>query len=215
MHGIYAVVDIGTLATLQLDPVQFAQQLLLNPLAAIQIRAKNVSAAKLLEYLIPLREVAVRVGVPFFANDRPDLAVLGRCSGVHVGQGDLSVAHVRKLAPQLLVGVSTHTLSQVKEALPFKPDYLAFGPIFATRSKSDAEACVGLSGLAKASLLCRKAGVPLVAIGGIDEGTITEVSRYANCVAVISALVPRPGDGSSVPGRHAQLIRLQAESALG
>ena len=88
--------------------------------------------------------LAARAGVPLYANDRPDLALLARCDGVHVGQDDVPVALVRKVAPGLRVGLSTHDAAQVEAALEEGPDYLAVGPVFATASKDRPSPVVGL-----------------------------------------------------------------------
>lgn len=215
MQGLYAVVDIASLLVLNHDPFRFASELLDCRLAAIQVRAKNVGSREFLEYLRPIQAGALAAGVPLFANDRPDLAALCDCAGVHLGQDDLSMAEVRKIAPQLKIGLSTHNLEQVGEAVSLRPDYLAYGPVFPTRSKLNAEACVGLSELKQVSATCRQAGLPLVAIGGIDTSTLPLVTRHVQCVALISAFIPQPNDGTTVSGRHQKLMALQQAVVLG
>jgi thiamine-phosphate pyrophosphorylase len=125
-----------------------------------------------------------------FANDRPDLALLAGCDGVHVGQVDLPLAHVRRLAPGLRVGVSTHDLSQLGAALAERPDYVAFGPVFSTGSKLDPDPVVGLEGLAEAARRARNAGVPIVAIGGITLERAPAIGVLGALAAVIGDLVP-------------------------
>ena len=90
-------------------------------------------------------------------------------------------------------GLSTHDLEQVKAAKDWKPDYIAFGPIFETTSKGDAESTVGVTRLAEA---VRLAEVPVVAIGGLDAERGRSCLRAgARAVAVISALVgPTPAE---------------------
>jgi thiamine-phosphate pyrophosphorylase len=112
---------------------------------------------------------------------------------VHVGQSDLSVRDVRKFAPSLRVGVSTHTEAEVEAALVERPDYVAFGPVFPTASKDRPEPAVGLDGLALAFERCKAASVPLVAIGGIDVARAPLVAKHADLIAVISALLPDEG----------------------
>jgi thiamine-phosphate pyrophosphorylase len=139
-----------------------------------------------------VRPLATAAGVLLFANDRPDLAVLAACDGVHVGQDDVPVADVRRFAPGLRVGVSTHDLVQLEQALATGPDYVAFGPVFVTVSKERPDPTVGLDGLVRAAALV--AGrIPLVAIGGITRERAPEVARVADAVAILSELVPDSG----------------------
>ncbi len=172
----------------------------------MQLRAKSIGPRDTLELLRGLIAVARPHGIKVFGNDRPDLAWLGGADGVHVGQNDLSVSLARAAAPGLLVGVSTHSESQLRDALLERPDYVAFGPIFATSSKADAESCVGLSGLEVAAQLVRAANIPLVAIGGIDVVRAREVARHADWIAVIGALLPPSGRLEDVSAHVESLI---------
>jgi thiamine-phosphate pyrophosphorylase len=175
------------------EPLAFAEAVLAAKPAALQLRAKSLGARATLELLRALQARCAALGVPLFANDRPDLALLAGCAGVHVGQDDASVEDARRVAPGLVVGVSTHSMDQVDRALAEGPGYLAFGPIFATHSKPDAEPVVGLSALAEVSRRCRAARVPLVAIGGLSLERAPEVAELADAGAVISALLPAGG----------------------
>jgi thiamine-phosphate pyrophosphorylase len=156
----------------------------------LQLRAKHESTYYTLELLRALRPLCTEFGARLIANDRPDLAVLAGCDGVHIGQQDLPLPLVRLLAPGLLVGVSTHTLEQLAAALAEKPDYVAFGPVFGTASKERAEPSVGVTLLAQAHAAARSAGIPLVAIGGINLERAPEIAQHSELAAVIAALHP-------------------------
>jgi thiamine-phosphate pyrophosphorylase len=143
-------------------------------------------------------------GVPLVLNDRVHLARepsgTPRCDLVHVGQGDLPVAEARvRLAlagtANIGVGVSTHGADELARALAARPDYVAYGPVFATVSKEGAEPVVGVEGLARAARETRAAGLPLVAIGGITVARAAEVALHADAAAVIAGLF----DGASGP----------------
>jgi thiamine-phosphate pyrophosphorylase len=192
VRGLYAIIDTASLLALEISPLEFARRVLEARPAALQLRAKQLRARETLALLGDLRPLASKAGTPLFANDRPDLALLAGCDGVHVGQDDLPVGMVRRFARGLRVGVSTHDLDQLEAALAEAPDYVAFGPLFATSSKADPDPVVGLDGLKRARKLCTDR--PLVAIGGIDLERAPEVARYADCGAVISALLPPEGD---------------------
>lgn len=192
MKGLYAIVDLDFLAQRSLDPLAFADAVLAARPAALQLRAKSTGARDTLVLLRALGARAAPLGVPLFANDRPDLALLAGC-GVHLGQDDLTPAEARRLSPGLPIGVSTHGLSQLERALRERPTYVALGPIFDTSSKSNPDPVVGLEVLDEASRRCRAARVPLVAIGGLTLERAPSVARYADLGAVISALLPDEG----------------------
>jgi thiamine-phosphate pyrophosphorylase len=121
-------------------------------------------------------------------NDRADIAAMAGAAGVHVGQEDLPVDEARKIcgAP-LWVGVSTHTLEQLRAAEATSADYIAVGPIFPTGTKANPDPVVGLEFLRAARQLTRK---PLVAIGGITVESAGEVYRAgADSIAVIRDLM--------------------------
>ncbi len=190
MRGLYAIVDVGALALRRLDPVAFAGALLEVAPAALQLRAKAVPARETLALLRELGAMCRHAGVPLVANDRPDFAVLAGCDMVHVGQEDMPIERVRRIAPGMRVGVSTHTLEQLDAALAARPDYVAFGPVFPTSTKADASPVVGLSALRAAYARAHAAGVPLVAIGGITRERAAGLVGVADAVAVIADLLP-------------------------
>lgn len=192
-RGLYPILDVDSLRARSLDVLAFAGAVLAARPAVVQLRAKSSSARDTLALLTALAPICQRAGAALFANDRPDLALLAGAPGVHVGQDDLPLAEVRRVAPALLVGVSTHTLGELERALDARPAYVAFGPVFATASKSDHEPCVGLDGLRTAHERATRAGVPLVAIGGIDLARAPESAPFADAAAVIGALLPAGG----------------------
>jgi thiamine-phosphate pyrophosphorylase len=193
MRGLYAIVDVDFLETRQISPIAFAERVLAARPAILQLRAKSLGAGATLSLLRALRPLCVDRGVPLFANDRPDLAVLASADGVHVGQRDLSVSDVRRFARSLRVGVSTHTLEELDAALAEKPDYVAFGPVFPTASKERPDPVVGIEGLRAAAERARAASIPLVAIGGLDAPRARLAREHADLVAMISALLPEEG----------------------
>ena len=193
MKGLYAIVDLDFLSQRGVEPLAFAEAVLAARPAALQLRAKSAGARETLGLLRALQSRASVWGVPVFANDRPDLAILAGCAGVHVGQSDPSVEDVRRLGPELVIGVSTHAPEELERALADRPSYVALGPIFQTSSKPDAEPEVGLGALAAAASRARAAGIPLLAIGGLNLENAPAVARSAELGAVISALLPPEG----------------------
>lgn len=136
-------------------------------------------------------------------NDRADLLRLvgeppAMSLGLHLGQTDLPVGVARPLLPvDAVLGFSTHESGQLTGALAMPdaiaPDYVAYGPVFATGTKKDHDPVVGLSGLAAArrrvdELAGGGSRPPLVAIGGLDPERAAMALEHCDAVAVIGAL---------------------------
>jgi thiamine-phosphate pyrophosphorylase len=190
MRGLYAIIDTKLLASRGTDVLGFARAVLSARPAAVQLRAKDLPAREILTLLRALGPLCRAAGVPLVANDRADLAALGGCDMVHIGQEDLPYELVHRIAPHLGVGISTHNAAQLSRALEQRPRYVAYGPIFATTTKANPDPVVGLEGLRQASHAARAAGVPLVAIGGITLARVHELSSLVDMCAVISDLHP-------------------------
>jgi thiamine-phosphate pyrophosphorylase len=161
--------------------------------AAIQLRQKNVSDRELLATARRLRAWTAERGVLFIVNDRPDLARIVRADGVHVGQDDLSIRDVRRVVgPEMLVGLSTHSLPQAQSALADGADMIGVGPVFPSATKSF-ESFPGLDLVREVSA---SIAIPAFAIGGIDisnAGLVVQAGlrRVAVGHAISSADDPR------------------------
>lgn len=201
MRGLYPIVDLDTLDRRNLSPLRVAEAVLTARPPLLQLRAKQHAPRAVLELLTQLEPLCARAGTLLFANDRPDLALLAGVDGVHVGQDDLPLAAVRRLPGNLRVGVSTHDLAQLAEALAQQPDYVAFGPVFATRSKAKAEPELGLAALRHGAELAQAAGIPLVAIGGLTLSHAPTLGRLGVLPAVISDLFADGDDTSAIAAR--------------
>ncbi len=220
MRGLYAIIDVTTLRARGLSIASFARAVAAAKPCALQLRAKDASSSETLSLLREIHPACREAGVPLFANDRVDLAVLAGCEGVHVGQDDMPVSLARSIGRGLKIGISTHDLAQVERAIADRPDYVAFGPVFATKSKANPDPVVGVDALSEVVRLCDR---PVVAIGGIDAERMAEVGRVCPVAAVIGALVPEglgANDMQWVTDRarelHATLVRaweLRAEKS--
>jgi thiamine-phosphate pyrophosphorylase len=189
MRGLYAIVDVGALSGTGLEPLTFAKAILPVRPAALQLRAKGLSARESLALLRALAPMCRAMHVPLVANDRPDLAALAGCDIVHLGQHDVPVELARRIAPGLGIGISTHTPAQLARALEAKPAYVAYGPVYPTTSKDNPDPVVGVAALAEAAHTAALARTPLIAIGGIDLSHAPEVAAAAAAAAVIRGLV--------------------------
>jgi thiamine-phosphate pyrophosphorylase len=155
----------------------------------IQLREKFSSPKDFYEDAKEALKIARAANVKIIINDRVDIALALKADGVHLGQDDLPPGHARKiLGEKAIIGFSTHNVEQAVEALKFPIDYIAIGPVFATRTKENPDKTVGIEGLKKV----REAigDFPLVAIGGITLENFPEVLQAgADSVAVIGDLL--------------------------
>ena len=153
-----------------------------------QYRDKRGSALRIQEHSQAVAGRFRPLGVRLIVNDRADIAAMAGAGGVHVGQEDLPVDEARKICGGALwVGVSTHTLEQLRAADATSADYIALGPIFPTGTKANPDPVVGLDFLRSARRITRK---PLVAIGGITVESAGEVYQAgADSIAVIRDLM--------------------------
>ena len=172
----------------KLDPVEQARAACEGGASVVQLRAKRTTDRVVLQWAEAIRELTRKFDVDFFVNDRFDLALVSDADGVHLGQDDFPPhrlpAHARS---RLKIGRSTHTFEQATAACAEPIDYIAFGPIFCTRSKSSVNESQGLDRLEE---VVRHAHPrPVIAIGGIDLDNAAQVAATgAAGIAVISAI---------------------------
>jgi thiamine-phosphate pyrophosphorylase len=190
----FANVRLYVLITESLCPhpwLETAEQAILGGADCLQLREKNLEGAELLRRARLLVELCRRHKIPCIINDRPDVALLSGADGVHLGQADLPPREVRKLlGREKLIGVSTHTLDQAKQAVRDGADYVGVGPMF--RSSTKPRDFVAGPGLAR-QVADALPDVPAVAIAGITASNVDEVlATGVRAVAVTSAVVSAP-----------------------
>ncbi len=170
------------------DPVEQARAACAGGAVVVQLRAKHATDGQALEWARAIRAITREAGVRFVVNDRFDLALLAEADAVHLGQGDLPPSALPEPARRrLAVGRSTHTRAQLEATRSEDVDYVAFGPVFGTRSKRSEYAARGLEAVTEASELA--APRPLIAIGGIERDQLASLrSAGAAGVAVISVI---------------------------
>ena len=168
--------------------IAFAEVLAECGVELVQIRNKNASSRDFLQISKQLSTFFNRRGVRLIVNDRPDLSLLADAGGVHVGQDDVEVGVARQVCGNdRWVGISTHSLEQVRRANATSADYIAIGPIFPSSTKEDLEPVMGIECIRAARRLTSK---PLVAIGGITLDRVPEVFQAgADSVAVARDLI--------------------------
>jgi thiamine-phosphate pyrophosphorylase len=185
-NPVYPIVDAGGAAGR--THLELADAVLAAGAPLLQLRVKGASTRAFVEIARAVKAAADRAGAMLIVNDRADVAHLVDAAGVHLGQTDLPPSAARAiLGPQKIVGFSTHSTAQAEAALQEAAiDYLAFGPVFPTRSKENPDPVQGVEVLRAVRGLCR---LPLVAIGGIDGESLPAVlAAGADAAAVIGAI---------------------------
>lgn len=173
----------------------------------VQLREKDLDEENFEREGRELKELCRKRGVPFVINDNVELAAKLDADGVHVGQSDMEALDVRKIIGEdKILGVSAQTVEQAVTAEKHGADYLGVGAVFPTGSKDDA-AEVSFDTL---KAICAAVKIPVIAIGGITEENVTELSGSGICgIAVISALYAKEDIKSA-----ARKLRKNTEAAV-
>lgn len=173
----------------------------------VQLREKDLDEENFEREGRELKELCRKRGVPFVINDNVELAAKLDADGVHVGQSDMEALDVRKIiGGDKILGVSAQTVEQAVTAEKHGADYLGVGAVFPTGSKDDA-AEVSYDTL---KAICDAVKIPVIAIGGITEDNVAELSKSGICgIAVISALYAKEDIKSA-----AQRLRKNTETAV-
>jgi thiamine-phosphate pyrophosphorylase len=180
--------------------VDFASACLDGGATCLQVRAKTMGAAAMLEATTAILSHAGASDVLVIVNDRADVARAAGAGGVHVGQEDLAPQDARlTVGADAIVGLSTHTIEQLEGAFAQPISYAAVGPMFGTGTKATGYEPVGLDHLQRAVRRAKgeRRSLPIVAIGGITiERAPRAIAAGASSVAVISDLLAT-GDPAS------------------
>lgn len=171
----------------------------------VQLREKELDEAAFLREALEISALCRRYGVPFFVNDNVDVAIQCHADGVHVGQEDMEAAQVRqKVGPDMMIGVSVHSVAEALEAVRNGADCLGVGAVFATSTKTDVHV------MPKQTLrdICAAVDVPVVAIGGIGKQNISQLAGTGvDGVALVSAIF----SAADIESECRQLRRLSEE----
>jgi len=153
----------------------------------VQLREKNMPKREKLELGFAIRNLTTQEGILFIVNDDIDLALILEANGVHLGQDDIPIKYARPLLKDKIIGISTHSLDQAREAIDSGADYIGIGPAFKTGSKIKADPVVEIDLILTVKAL---SPIPVIAIGGIGEKNIDLlVRRGIKRVAIISDIL--------------------------
>jgi thiamine-phosphate pyrophosphorylase len=209
MRGLYAIVDPEHCAGRA--PLLVAKAILKGGCACLQLRDKRSDDRAFIALGTQLAALCKQAALPFIVNDRVHLAATLGAAGVHIGQGDMSVAAARALVgPAVQIGVSTHSIEQAERARAAGADLIGFGPIFATSSKLDPDPVVGVATLARVCASMSSGpgpAIPVVAIGGITLAHAAEIARAgASYAAAIGAVCAAADPEGAARALHRALI---------
>ncbi len=168
--GLYVVIS---------DPItsyeEVAEAAVRASVQIIQLRMKHTPRAEIVKVARHLRSITEDSNTRFIVNDDPSIAEEVCADGVHVGQTDFAVLKVRTNYPSLkIVGFSTHSLTQAREAIGHGPDYIGVGPVWATPTKEIPDPMLGIP---TATKMIHSVPFPAVAIGGITAARIPALVR--------------------------------------
>jgi len=184
-YSIYLVTDHNCLKAR--DFLSCIEDALRGGVTLVQLREKNVDGGIFLQRAIALKILCDKYNVPLLINDRIDVALACKASGVHLGQDDIPPSVARSiLGPDAIIGVSAHSCEEALAAEKDGADYLGVGAVFPTNSKDDASE-VGLNMLKEIRKISK---LPIVGIGGINAQNYAQVLEAgAQGAAIISGIL--------------------------
>ncbi len=182
LSGLYVITEPALY-----DPVEGTRLALEGGARIIQLRDKTATTRQLVQVGLVLRALTLQYDALLIVNDRLDVALAVEADGVHLGQDDMPIVLARKIAGErLLIGASTETVEEARQAEAEGADYLGVGPMFATGTKPDAGEPVGPQRLRE---IKQAVHIPVFGIGGITLANAPEVlSAGADGICVISAV---------------------------
>lgn len=181
---LYAVTDRAWTGTLTL--YQQIEQAILGGATCIQLREKNLDEETFIKEAIQVRKLCHKHGIPLIINDNLKVALESGADGIHVGNDDMPVKEIRKIAGEdFIIGATAKTIAQAKEAEKAGANYLGVGAVFPSPTKTNA---IRITSEALREI-CSSVRIPVVAIGGITEENMAEITGCGmKGIAVVSAI---------------------------
>ena len=178
-------------------------QVLAAGVGLVQLREKDLDGCGLYELAVEFRRRTAATGALLIIDDRLDIALAADADGVHLGQADLPVAAARRIAPDLIIGASTHSLAEALAAQDAGAGYVNIGPIFPTATKPHA----AVLGVAAVGRIAPHLKIPWSTMGGINQGNIAQVAAQgARHPAVMSAVTAAPDIAAAARALRAVIL---------
>lgn len=190
--------------------IETARQVLAAGVKIIQYREKHKSWREKYAEGKVIAQMCRDAGAVFIMNDSADLAIACGADGIHVGQDDAPCPFVRKLAgPDVLIGVSTKAIGEIKQAVADGADYVGFGAMYPTESKKDIK---GIVTPEEIDYAVSQKDMPLTCIGGVGPANMAMLWKKGfRSFAMISAIISQPDIAAAV--QH--MRRILKEAAAG
>lgn len=182
--GLYVVITAEFCAGR--DPLDVLDQCLAAGVRLVQCREKHLSDREYLSLARAMRARTAEAGALLIVDDRVDIALAAQADGVHLGTDDLPIADARALAPEMLIGASTHNLDEAQAAQSAGASYVNIGPIYATQTKTLSMGALGPEAISE---IAPHLHIPFSCMGGIKPHNAGElVARGARTLAVVTAV---------------------------
>ena len=153
----------------------------------LQLREKNKDTREYIQLAQKVHQISKKYNVPLIIDDRVDVAMASDAEGVHLGQSDMPIDTARKiLGDNFIIGATTKTVEQAKEAYDQGADYLGVGAIYPTTTKVKTV----LTSVETLNDICNAVPIPVNAIGGLNKDNI-DVLKNCNIkgICVVSAIM--------------------------
>ena len=152
----------------------------------VQLRDKESCDRVFFEKALLFRKKTMEAGALFIVNNRLDIALLADADGIHLGNDDIPAQEVRRLAPELIIGVSANTIDQATSAKERGASYFNIGPLFPTNTKQGLGNFLGTEAIVD---FAAHSSLPFTVMGGIKLQHVPEIARKgARRMAVVTAI---------------------------
>ncbi len=173
----------------------------------VQLREKHLDDGALFALAREWRARTRAADAVFIVDDRVDIALAADADGVHLGQSDLPIAVARELAPELLIGASSHTPDEAMAAQEAGADYVNIGPVFPTRTK---ETPMGHVGPELISDIAPRLRIPFTCMGGIKLDNLSAVMEQgAQIAAVVTAVTAAEDQRAAAQELRTRILELR------
>ncbi len=187
------------------SPSYVLEQIAAGGAKIVQLREKNLTRKDLLPLACEFRKICDAHGMLLIMNDHVDIALECGADGVHLGQDDMHIDEARKIAPELIMGSSTHSKAEALKAQDDGADYINLGPIFATQTKTTGYKPLGLDILGTIPPLLH---IPFTVMGGIKERHIPDlVALGATRIAMVTEITTADDIASKVRSIRGMITR--------
>lgn len=185
--------------------VEIVRAALAGGVKLIQLREKAMPLREYVKLAEQIRAMTSQAGCLLMINDRVDVALAVGADGVHLGQDDFPIPAARRLAPDLIIGASTHNVEEAIRAQDEGASYINIGPIYPTGTKMWEGDYLGLDGLRTIAAVAR---IPFTVMGGIKQSHFPDLIKAgARTIALVTAVTAAP-DPEDATRKLREMVRM-------